>query len=407
MGLAIRKLFTSSSLPFPHRDRATARSAPGRRFPRAPQGPAQLGHPQAQEVHDGHLADERLRRGDRHLEPGAREQHPVGVARGLRVAHVGDREHRGPGLPGDAHRRQGVGRLAGLGDADDEIALTEDRVAVAELGGDVHVDRDARPLLDGVAPDQAGVERRAARDDDDAVDVAQQRLVERADVVQVHAVGADGAIGDGVGDRIGLVVDLLQHEGVVAGLLRGFLVPLDLLGGPFDRLAIGLGHGHAIGGQGDYLAVVDRQGEAGFVEEGGNRRGDEVLPLADANDQRGFLAGSDQNARRIGMHGDDRVVAAQVAVGLANRFGQVTFVVTVDQVGDHFGVRLGSEGDTLLLKPALQANVVFDDPVEDDLDLAGLVTVGMGVGLCDPPVGRPAGVGDSGEVTFGVRFTGR
>ena len=35
--------------------------------------------------------------------------------------------------------------------------VADDRVAVALLRGDVHLDRDARPLLDRVAPDQPGV----------------------------------------------------------------------------------------------------------------------------------------------------------------------------------------------------------------------------------------------------------
>ena len=138
---------------------------------------------------DGDLADERLGRGDADLQAGARVEHAVGVARGLRAHDVGDRQHRGAALARQAHRRQRVGRLAGLRDADDEVAGADHRVAVAVLRGDVHLDRDPRPLLDRVAADQAGVVGGAAGDDRRCrSDVAQDVVVERARLVEVDAV---------------------------------------------------------------------------------------------------------------------------------------------------------------------------------------------------------------------------
>ena len=61
-----------------------------------------------------------------------------------------------------------------------------------------------------------------------ALDVAQDRLVERALVVEVDAVVAQRAVGDRLGDGVGLLVDLLEHERLVAALLGGLLVPVDL-----------------------------------------------------------------------------------------------------------------------------------------------------------------------------------
>ena len=122
----------------------------------------------AEQIDRGDLAGEGLRGGDPDLEPGAGEEHRVGVAGRLAAHHVGDRENVGAALAGQPHRRQGVGRLARLGDADDEIVGADDRIAVAVLGGDVHLDRHPRPLLDRVTADQAGVVGGAAGDDDDA-----------------------------------------------------------------------------------------------------------------------------------------------------------------------------------------------------------------------------------------------
>ena len=62
-----------------------------------------------------------------------------------------------------AHRGERVGGLTRLGDPDHEVAGADDRVAVAVLGGDVHLDGDARPLLDRVAARSGRRGRRCRR----------------------------------------------------------------------------------------------------------------------------------------------------------------------------------------------------------------------------------------------------
>ena len=76
-------------------------------------------------------------------------------------------------LARELHRCDRVARLARLRDADHERVLADDGVAVDPLARDVGLDRDARPLLDHVPPDDAGVVRGPAGDDDDAAQVVQ------------------------------------------------------------------------------------------------------------------------------------------------------------------------------------------------------------------------------------------
>ena len=52
---------------------------------------------------------------------------------------------------------------------------------------------------------------------------------------EIDAVGVRQAVGDRLGDGVGLLVDLLAHEGRVAALLGGVLVPVDLVGLALDR----------------------------------------------------------------------------------------------------------------------------------------------------------------------------
>ena len=58
---------------------------------------------------------------------------------------------------GIAQRRQRIGGLAGLRDEEREIALAQRRIAIAEFGGDIDFDRQARELLEPVFGDIAGI----------------------------------------------------------------------------------------------------------------------------------------------------------------------------------------------------------------------------------------------------------
>ena len=121
-----------------------------------------------QQVRHRDLGDERLRRRDADLLAGPGQQHGVRLAGRLRAGHVGDRQHPGAALAREPHRRQRVRGLAGLGDRDEQVARTEQRVAVAVLAGDLDVDRHPGPGLDHAPAEQAGVVGGAAGGDHDA-----------------------------------------------------------------------------------------------------------------------------------------------------------------------------------------------------------------------------------------------
>ena len=182
----------------------------------------------------------------------------------------------------------------------------------------------------------------AAGDDHDPAHVAQE-LVGDADVAELDALGVQ-AVGQRLGDRVGLLVDLLEHEGLVAALLGGLVVPLDLLDLALDRAAVDrLDEARARGGDLDDLAVLDELDVARLGEEGRDRGGDEALAVAEADDQRALLAGADEHARVVRRHRDEGVVAAQLVVGLADGLGEVAVEVLGDQVRHDLGVGLGGE----------------------------------------------------------------
>ena len=224
-------------------------------------------------------------------------------------------------------------------------------------------------------------------------------VVDRAEPVEVDAVGADRAVGDRLGDGVGLLVDLLEHEGLVAALLGHLLAPVDLVDRALDGLAGGVEELDAVAAHDHDLVVLDQLHAAGVGEEGGDGGGDELLVVAAADDQRALLAGAHQQVGLVGGDRDERVVAAQPVVGAQDGVDELVALVEVagDQVRDDLGVGLGGEdgaaGDQLLL----ELHVVLDDPVDHDVDAVVGVVVRVRVGLGDAAVGGPAGVADPGR----------
>ena len=100
---------------------------------------------------------------------------------------------------------------------------------------------------------------------------------------------------------------------------------------------------HALGAQDDDLAVLQVLDLARLGEERGHRRGDELLALAAADDQRALLARADEHVGLVQAHRHERVVALEFGIGSTHRLGEVVVVVRGDQVRDHLGVGLGGE----------------------------------------------------------------
>ena len=154
--------------------------------------------------------------------PGMGGEEQVRLARhraGRNVDDDGDPLALGAGV---AKRGEGVGGLARLRDEEGEPARLEHRLAVAELGGDIELDRDPGELLEPIFGDHPGVEAGSAGDDGDP---------RHAGEILVHGRQRDLALeraevgGEGLGDHDRLLEYLLLHEmGVIAlvgGRVRG------------------------------------------------------------------------------------------------------------------------------------------------------------------------------------------
>jgi hypothetical protein len=180
----------------------------------------------------------------------------------------------------------------------------------------------------------------AARDDDDAAQVLNLEIGQADAFEQQLAVTR--AVADGLAHRLRLLVDLLEHERLVAAFLGRFVVPVDLDHVGLDGLAAAV-KDRTLGRDRDDVAVVDELHAPRLGQERRDRRREEHLTFAYADDERRLAARTDEQVRVIVMDHDEREVAFEHGVCLLHRANKVTVVVTLDEVRDDLGVRLRTE----------------------------------------------------------------
>src|SRR6266481_2973183 len=292
-----------------------------------------------EQVEHRELRRERFRARDGDLRTSVGIDDRIGFARDAGVDDVADRQHFRAALVRRLHCGQRVCRLTGLRDHDEHGAVFEHRVARAELARVVDLGRDARDVLEEILADEARVRRSAAGDEDHAPrlhhPVRIRQLVE-ADV----ALLLEDTAAHRVDDRLRLLVDLLQEEMPIAALLRGDGIPRDGARLAHDRIAGERRERHALARHLRHLAVLEKDDATGVVENRRNVGGDEVLVLAETDDDRGRALRGDEAIGTVLVHDDDRERAFELLHDGARRVQQIlaTLHVLVDEVRDHLGI---------------------------------------------------------------------
>ena len=103
------------------------------------------------------------------------------------------------------------------------------------------------------------------------------------------------------------------------------------------------------------------------------------------------------------MDTDDTVGSLQEGQRFTDGLCQIALIVLRDQVGNHFGVRLRLELDSIPSEDVLQRLKVLDDPVVGQRQISRSIGVGMGVDVVHLTVGRPSGVTDPQVSLEGAR----
>ena len=283
-------------------------------------GAAGLGEVEREDEEGGELRGEGLGGGDADLRTGVGGDGSGGSAGDGGSNDVADGEGLGSlvdelGLGGD-----GVGGLAGLGDEEADGVGVGDGVAVTVLGGVVDVDGEAREALDHELTGKSGVPAGSAGGDGDlggAADVVGGEV----EVVEEDLAGVEGdAPEGGVADGAGLLVDLLEHEVLVAGFLGLDGVPGDALDFEGQGAAFEVGEGDAFAGEHGELAVGEEVDVAGVVQDAGDVGGEEELAVAEADDGGRAHAGGYELVGVVGGEDSDGEGSGEAVDGLADGF---------------------------------------------------------------------------------------
>src|SRR5258707_2929215 len=167
--------------------------------------------------------------------------------------------------------------------------------------------------------------------------------------------------------------------------------------GALDGAAVVVHHPHTLRGEDGNVAVREEKRFARMLEQGRNIAGDEIFSLAKANHRRRAQARGDNLLGIIRRKENQCVDAAQFLQRPAYRFFKRNAALRVffHEVRHNFSVRFGGELVSFLLQLFLEFEVVFDNSVVDDDDLARAVAMRMGVFFCWTAVGGPARVADA------------
>ena len=204
-----------------------------------------------------------------------------------------------------------------------------------------------------------------------------------------------------VGHRARLLVDLLAHEPVVALLLGRRQVPVDVVAPALLRDAVEVGDLDRVAGDRDDLVLAELERLAGVLDERRDVGAEEVLAVAEPDDQRRVAAGRHHPRRVERVDGHQRERAVELHADPLHRLGQVDAggQLELEQLGGDLGVGLGEQPELVGvgLDPGAQLGEVLDDPVVHQRHPAAEAEVRVRVDVVGRAVGGPAGVPDAGR----------
>ena len=179
-----------------------------------------------QKIHGAELRTVCLGGRDRNLRSRPRVHDMVRLTGNGAPHDIDNTENADPVLLSQAQGGQRIRRLAGLTDHDEHGVLHKNRIAVPEFRGEIRLHRNSGKTLDDIFSRDAGVIGRAAGDNVNLLNLP-DILIGQAQLVNDNFSVLDAGRYR-VADRLRLLVHLLQHEVIIAALLRRGGVPVNV-----------------------------------------------------------------------------------------------------------------------------------------------------------------------------------
>ncbi len=293
-----------------------------------------------------------------------------------------------------ADRGERVRGLTRLRERDDERFLIDEHVRVAELARRLDRAAHSGDVFDHVARGQRRIPRRAARDQHDLTRCGDHG-VGNAELRQSDDAGVGDAVTQRVAHRIRLLMNLLEQKVRVAILLRLLRLPIDGHNARLDRRAVQALDLRSCGCGGHDLALAQQRDTLRVGNQRCDVAADEHLAVAQTHHERCVEAAAHDAVRLLGGHHDQCVRAPDPIERCTHCGCQVAAKIILDEVGHDLGVRVTGERVAVRHELGTQLPIVLDDPVVDQVDVAGAVRVRVSVLHTGPPVRRPARVSDA------------
>ena len=177
---------------------------------------------------------------------------------------------------------------------------------------------------------------------------------------------------------------------LVSALFGGPGIPFDLLHLTRNRHVVEREHVDAFRQHAGDVSVLEIDDLARMGHDGRDVAGDDRRALADADDQRGPLAGDDHLPwMPSGNHGDS-VGALHLLEGLRDRGEEIAPVKCGDEMRQDLGVRLRDEHAPARLELRPQRGVVLDDAIVHQGQVPAIGDMGVCVDLGRQTMRRPA-----------------
>ena len=134
-----------------------------------------------------------------------------------------------------------------------------------------------------------------------------------------------------------------------------------------------------------------------MLDDSGHVGGNEVPLVAVAQDQRAILPGGDEGVGVIGADDAKGVGTLDAPQDTAHGLQHTVafLVMEFQQLRHHLGIRFGGEGHAMAEQKLLDLQIVFNDAVMNQGDVAAFADMGVGVDVVGFAVGGPAGVANA------------
>ena len=223
--------------------------------------------------------------------------HHVGFTRNGRIDHIADGQRTGALVFALSERGQRIRGLARLRNRQDQAVRIERCGAIAEFTAVIDLGRQSGQFLQKKLAHQPGVPGRTARHQGHALDRIERGQLVR-DFAQRNLAGfLKDTAAHGIDNSLGLFMDFLQQEMLIAALLGRNRVPGNMAWFALNRPAGEVRDCDALTTHLSHFAVIQKEHAAGIIEQGGNIGGHKALLLPESDDNGRGVFGRQKRCR--------------------------------------------------------------------------------------------------------------